>query len=206
MRPILITGCQRSGTAYTSALFTASGHWCSHERFYNEHAQYPLRPETIESSHAAAPFLADIPEDTLVVHLVRHPLAVVSSLLANRKFSGKKPASVKFARKHAPQILNESDNELQAVMRYWVEWNALVDPVTSVTWRLETFTPGEVMFALDVTGRTWNVGNVRKAFAIVPESVNASTRDIKQLTWDDIPTGALGSQLRTAARRYGYDA
>lgn len=206
MRPIVVTGCQRSGTAYVSALFTASGWWCSHERFFSEARQYQVRPDTIESSHCVAPFLTQLPDDALVVHLVRNPLDVLSTLLANRKFVGKAPDSVKFARKQAPQIHVKKDSELQRVMRYWHGWNNLIEQSGRVThrWQVEHITADDIANLLALSNRGGVMSYVRHALNITPKRVNASARDVELLGWDDLPNGPLARRVQGMAYDYGY--
>src|SRR5689334_5762287 len=89
---VLITGCARSGTGYLAALLTELGLECGHERVFaprTVRGSTPTWPDGVraESSWLAAPYLAHLPKGTAVVHLVRHPLAVMRSNLRIGFFS-----------------------------------------------------------------------------------------------------------------------
>jgi hypothetical protein len=88
LRPFVVTGCARSGTAYMAVTLTRLGLQCGHEvvfgprtrAFTGFHGQHG------DSSWLAAPFLEQLPPDTLVLHRIRHPLRVVRSLLGVKFF------------------------------------------------------------------------------------------------------------------------
>ena len=88
LRPFVVTGCARSGTAYTAAVLSGLGLRCGHEVVFGPrtrgfdgwHGQHG------DSSWLAAPFLDQL-GDALVFHQVRHPLKVVRSLVGVRFFA-----------------------------------------------------------------------------------------------------------------------
>jgi hypothetical protein len=88
--PFLVTGAPRSGTTYTADVLANLGYWCRHERFFNpwkipDRATYG-QDGRADVSWLAVPFLDELPEGTLVVHQVRHPLRVISSFVGVRFF------------------------------------------------------------------------------------------------------------------------
>lgn len=201
MRPLIITGCQRSGTAFVAAMITASGYWCSHERFFREREWWMPRPDTIEASWAAAPFLSKV--DAHVVHQLRHPLAVISSMLARGTFHGGGRRSVRWARKRYKQIHRPGDTEIEAAMRYWLHWNQLVERHADRMWQIEKLNPGTLAQALTDYGRPVSAGRVARGWEVLPARIN-EWKGVTRLTWRDLPQGKLKHRLQEAARRWGY--
>lgn len=201
MKPLVITGCQRSGTAYTAALVTACGWWCSHERVFSDRRQPVLRPETVEASWAAAAHLPDM--DAYVVHQVRHPLSVIASCMARSTFLGKMRPSARWAARQHPAIIRDSDGHLVRVMRFWVEWNLLVEPFAQHRWRVEDLTAVEVAQTLTSCGRPVDPVRAAQALELIPRNVNHA-RWVTPLSWSDLPRCRLTRRLRALAERYGY--
>ncbi len=104
-RSFIITGCARSGTAYTAKLLTAAGVPCTHEEVFSLHAAERLTAghaggvhsatfknvgEELgrkgESSWLAAPLLDKLPKDIIIFHQLRNPLHVIRSLMRRRFF------------------------------------------------------------------------------------------------------------------------
>jgi hypothetical protein len=85
----LITGCARSGTGYTASLFSELGVPCGHEAVFTPYSTGFEGWGTAqgESSWLAVPFVEQLPAGTVVLHQVRHPAAVIGSLLAIGFFS-----------------------------------------------------------------------------------------------------------------------
>jgi hypothetical protein len=89
LSPFVVTGCARSGTAYLAAVFSRLGLSCGHEVVFGPRTRRfdGFDGQHGDSSWLAAPFLAQLPDDTLILHRVRHPLKVVRSLLGVRFFT-----------------------------------------------------------------------------------------------------------------------
>lgn len=203
MRPLLVTGCQRSGTAYTSAVLTVACGWASHERFFNEDHHWDLHPDSVEVSWAAAPHLAGL-DDAVVVHLVRHPLAVAGSLLRQGKFTGRNKArSARWAMRQIPEI-SEGPGGLRRILRYIWYWNRLVEPHAAARWQVETLTADQICHALDLSGREPDPARAEQALHLIPRQVNSSGPP-GGLSWSDLPTDApIAGRVRRMAARYGY--
>lgn len=148
MAAIVITGCGRSGTAYTSAVLQELGIRCGHERVFK--AREPVicfDGSHGDSSWYAAPFLSRLPPGCIVFHQVRPPLDVIASWAGRRTFrspqiegslvkhvakrvlrsppSGKY-ATYRFLRTWCPAAFREGGEAARAA-RYWVEWNLMVE-------------------------------------------------------------------------------
>jgi len=85
----VVTGCARSGTTYTARLLSHVGCSCTHESVFGPHTRRfsGWGAAQGDSSWLAAPFLAEVGSDTVVVHQVREPLAAVDALVRFQLFS-----------------------------------------------------------------------------------------------------------------------
>ena len=96
-REFVVTGCARSGTAYIARLLTALGIECGHEAVFTPYTRHfdGFGAVRGDSSWLAVPFLDELPAGTVVLHQVRHPDAVVRSLIGIRFFSEDRTAFVR---------------------------------------------------------------------------------------------------------------
>lgn len=138
----VITGCGRSGTMWAAEALTAAGLPCAHEHTcsswtddYGDDQVWRDVPASLgESSWQAAPFVDEMQRAGVpVVHLVRHPIEVASSLVSNRMLL---PVQVseevwelkpwhKFLSAHIGDWvwrLHPHDRALQ----FWTAWNKLI--------------------------------------------------------------------------------
>lgn len=203
MKPIVITGCQRSGTAYIAAAFTNSGYWGSHERFFTERKQYPLRPSVIEASWVAAAFLSEL--DAIIVHQYRDPLKVVASTLARLTFKDQMKESARFAYHHClPLYRVQRDSEpADRALRYWIEWNTMIEGYAALSWQLEQVCPEGIAAALELSERESDLGRIERGLEILPASINAGD-DVPTVSWDDFESIELVERAKELADRYGY--
>src|SRR4051794_29418744 len=131
MMRFVVTGCARSGTSYVAKLLTETGIPCGHELVYGPGSVKPWpdsRPG--ESSWLAAPHLHRLDRETVVLHQVRHPLAVVRSHLLFHFFTGHAAEGlrdyVEYVGRWTPEVLEPTD-ELGRTLRFWERWNLLVE-------------------------------------------------------------------------------
>lgn len=198
MRPLIITGCARSGTLYIAEVLRALGFDAGHERLYSPTRAGPVAPQTVEVSWLAAPHRID---GALVVHQVRHPLKVVASLLARGTFreSGRRVRYGQYAARWCPRIRHEAD-ELNRCLRYWLDWNALVR--ADVFWHVEAIRPDMLEAVLHGTGREPQ-RPAAEALSCVPcDTHHAPGR--RELTWEDLTDRPLAKDARRRAQEYGY--
>ena len=220
-RPVLVTGCARSGTGYTAALLSRLGLPCGHERLFEPAALRPFDPArpdaappwparvAAESSWLAAPFVAGLPEGTLVVHQVRHPLAVLRSNLRIGFFS-RPSAYLEFASAHLPGL--DQGAEIERAALYWIGWNTLIERASSLPnlrylrLRLEDLDERVLRELAAAAGLGVAASEVRAALSQVPRDANTRGRRSGdgQVRLEDLLPGPLGEALQTAARRYGY--
>jgi len=192
---LLVTGCGRSGTMWMAAALSSTGLDCGHERAFTPGygGSAPRWGEgdwTAEGSGHGAPF-TPLP-GTHVVHLVRHPVHVVSSALhRSRDGLGRAPQSREFVLRHLPHLGTISD-PLERAARSWIDWNSLV--VSAEVVRLDAAGAGWV------TARARMVdGDARPAR--LPEPMNAASRRPRPVSWSRL---ARVPGMVEAARRYGF--
>jgi hypothetical protein len=223
MRPphVLVTGCARSGTGYTAALLTRLGLACGHERVFAPQAlrragggRWDVAPAwpahlPAESSWLAVPFLGVLPRGTLVVHQLRHPLAVMRSNLRIGFFTT--PSDyLDFALAHAPGLAWGAP--LERAARYWLEWNARIEREVAahglrcLSLRLEELDEHTLRALLAQVGVRVARGEVRAALADVPGDTNTRGRRAADVAVrvEDLPGDGLRAALQQAARRHGY--
>lgn len=213
-RPILVTGCPRSGTAHVAALLERVGVPCGHARQFNParlELGVPPWPESCEaeSSWYAAPYAETLPAGTVVVHLVRHPAAALSSLWRARIFRSRSEDRA-YIERHAPQLVHGLP--MQQTARLWSAWNELaelardVGGLRYVRVRLESLDEAALRWISELSERAIEPEAARRALA---ELARAAARPAS-VQRDDLAewTGLRGSDVLSAidelAARYGY--
>lgn len=187
---ILSTG--RAGSGYIARLLTAAGVPCGHEAVYTPRAVLPAeRP--VESSWLALPHV-EAGFDGAVFHQVRHPLAVVSSLL-----NGQMQANwaLPFAHYQQAHLHGEyPDDPTEFAIRFVVDWNLRCELVAEETWRVEDVNDEVVRMVAHACGITPDPDRVAAALADVPTDTNRHP-DGPPVGWTD--------ELIELADRYGYE-
>jgi hypothetical protein len=138
---IIVTGTGRCATQYYSRRLTSAGLPCHHEliglggiaglrtRAQNNHV-------IADSSWMAAPYLAYLPESPQVVHLVRHPKLVISSLMRMRFFHKDSPylRYKEYAMGWMPE-LKKYRREFDKTAMFYVLWNKMLDKAPQTLYR-----------------------------------------------------------------------
>lgn len=204
----VITGTGRCGTGYVSKLLSSAGSNCTHEGVFTLHGcevareRVELRREHPEwswegdSSWIAAPCLGqDWLEGVKVVHLVRHPVAVIRSQLRMGKWTGRYARYVKYAHRHLAGLANLSDTRKKGV-RWWIGWNRMIEPYADYTHRIDI---DEDAALLDFLGIDWED---KELF----NNTLYNTRTIYNIDFrmKDLPE-AWRKKLTREMARYGYD-
>lgn len=187
---LLVTGCGRSGTVWLARALCLAGVDCGHERTYSL-TRCGEGGWSAEVSWLAAPHPR--PADVHVVHLVRHPLAVIRSQVARgglaRRAGDRREAYDRYIYRHLPG-LRDLPTQLERCAAFWVRWNRLVDA-------------DERMRVEDVTAET-----VTRLARVVDPSAGLTGlpprahrgRAAPLLRWRDV-----GDQVAELALRYGYE-
>lgn len=123
---LLITGTGRCGTQWIAAALTAAGVPCTHETHWTRRL-HGDRHWSAEASWPAAPY-TPLP-GVHVVHLVRHPLAVIRSRLAGGLFADRPRKGLRrlqaWTYRQAPTVA-AGRTETERAALHWVAWNRLV--------------------------------------------------------------------------------
>jgi len=126
-RLVLVTGCGRSGTRYTTFVLRRLGLDVGHERV----GRHGVAAWTLAVDADAVPW-GQSPRSLrfdVVLHQVRHPLAVVSSA---RSF---KAESWRFVCRHVP--CSPDDPVVVRAAAYWYHWNVAAERRADLTFRVE---------------------------------------------------------------------
>ena len=219
-KPFIITGCGRSGTMLMARLLNAMGIRTSFEEFFT--ANSPLDgyfPHWLRDTHTcgevsslAVPYLRydDFKSrEVVLLHQVRNPVAVVASLMGQETWTEKRWwPNVKFNFRHLPILDPENDDPLVLSMKYWAEWNRLVENAGPVfQYRIEDILKESFWEELlthieeDVPRET-----VRKVmWTSYSDDYNHRERDTS-ISWHRIPDSQLKHSLYQQALSYGYSA
>lgn len=196
MRPLIVTGCGRSGTGYAAALLTNAGVECGHEDVFTGRLDTrPVLTEGADSSWFALPYLAA--QDAYVVHQVRHPLQVVASWLANRSLESRFVR--RFLSRWCPQALAES-TPARGVLRYWVDWNQRAASKCAQQWVVDQITPDALGHALAESGRPTR--HAKAAVDQTPREVNTKAT-VTPISWSAFGETSLVDQAQVLADEYG---
>jgi hypothetical protein len=227
-RSVLVTGCGRSGSRYLAEVLTAAGLPCTHERVFTgrEQDHRQLAARTAEASWYAVPWLSDVSDTTLVLHVVRHPLRCVGSWVGLRFFDRGQterplwkhvikralnlPASgqyrsIQVVRTHRPSVFAAA-TAAERGAAYWLQWNRWVEDECAThrdryrRIRLEDVTSAAVVEFVREAG----VDPAPNAAGAVREiSRQTNTRGSRvDLQWSDL--GVHEKAVRALAERYGY--
>lgn len=171
---LIVTGCQRSGTLTMSKILGIP-----HEKqFIPEENPLDIPSVVSEVSWMAAPFLKDIPTAN-VLHIVRHPMKVINSILGIGIFNLNSPEKElhdpyrEFIYKHIP--IDQNATDIGQALQYWLLWNELIEPYATARILIEN----------------------------IYTKIVLNQRPRKFLNWNDFPS-SLRDQVRQKAYEYGY--
>jgi len=190
---LLIVGCGRSGTRYTTKVLQRAGLDIGHEK-PRQHGMVHWKSVVVQG-HLDA--------HDVVWHQVREPLGVISS------FHTVGESSWQFICKHEQRI-GMDDPLLLRCMKYWHYWNQRCEEVAAVTFRVENMAA-----ILPNILRRMNIrvdGRVTEDAMRVPDNDHTRKRGHRRsgmyspITWADMESveTALASSIRTQAKMYGY--
>lgn len=207
----VIIGTGRSGTGYMSRLVTeATGHaTCGHEGWFAELGDRTPGLD-VDSSWLALPAIEAGTWAGPIVHVVRHPVACVASLLRTEFFAGLADTPYPaFALAHCTAAADAlAVSPLAAAVEFWANWNARCAGAAHLTVRLEDvsdFEGGDDSVGaatLDLIGLTLGVTFQWHIADAIPRTVNTRPsltglplRVDEDYIWD---------RLGTRAAAFGY--
>ncbi|MBW2170715.1 MAG: hypothetical protein JRF69_01840 [Deltaproteobacteria bacterium] len=215
-KKLLITGCGRSGTLYTTEVWRSLGLDIRHERPIPTHG-------SMGRDGAASWFMAVDDRNPpfgpstagykfdFVLHVVRNPLKVIASVA---QFILQKGApSPEYIERHAPETrlsfeertLEPKQQFILRAARYWYHWNLLAEAKADQTFQVEQLAsalPG----LCDHLGVEYRPGQADK----VPKDTNARWHYLREepwvVNWADIEAldPSLCNEIRHLAASYGY--
>lgn len=210
-RLFVLSGCASSGLDVSARVLTALGAPCGHEEVFHTEAFtsggtlfWP--PKVVgDASWFAAPVLAKLPESTVVLHQVRHPLATVSELYRSKFFEEESEAR-HFVQDFLPET--RLGGPLVRCMRFWLQWNRMIENASDYEdliyrrHRIEDLDPTATAEMTALLGLCRDRSTTGRVLDELRPSEFAGPPD--GLGWDDLPKGRLALDLRAAAERYGY--
>jgi hypothetical protein len=222
--PVLVTGCGRSGTRFTTFVLRRLGLDVGHERLGKDGiASWALAVEA--DVVPWGPSLATLTFD-VVLHQTRHPLRVANSVVSFRE------ESWRFICDHVPCSLDDP-LPLRAAA-YWYHWNIAAEVKADVTFRVEDIRSSIGAIAtklgveadasvLDRVPTDVNTRRNGRLFHLAEEALErlhvepmprlrawlarpATGKPLPQIDWDDIRAldPSLCDRVQSLARRYGY--
>lgn len=193
---IIITGCGRSATQFTSKLFNELGVKLGHERLErNGIVSWTLAPDTY--TKVWGPSFNSIKHAKMpIVHQVRHPLDVISSTIT--VFSDKK--SWDFISQFIP--IMEYEPPILKAMKYWFYWNILAEKKSIHSYRVENI-ENELDTLIKIGGF-----KIKADKASVLRSISTATHSRKHsnLSWEDLKKEdiVLTEKIIELSKKYGY--
>lgn len=228
-RPLLVTGCGRSGSRYTASALTAAGLPCTHERVFTgrDGDVTGVIGGHAESSWFAVPWMSRLQPDTLVMHQVRDPLKCIASYVGMGFFDhrprerplwkhyvkravGTPPSSqlriIRMVERFQPDVF-EPDTPARRGAMFWLCWNEWVEQqcrdlgLTYRRIRLEDIDCAVITGLINEVRGTARADADRR-IATIPTDTNTRGRR-SSLSWSDL--GENGDAVARLARRYGYE-
>lgn len=208
-RAIIVTGCGASGTKYTAKFFQTLGIGVPHEILGRDGiVSWYFAPgyRVIGSPFRSSPPLRKIKETTFgrypyIVHQVRHPLNVISSI------QNANPRSINFISDIMGIDFNE-EGMLRFFMLYWIHWNRMVEKYSIARIRIENF-KNDIENVLLLTGKNDSVQFIPKAMDLLDTNINSKKHGKKYIkrTWIDLlnEDKGLTGEIINLANRYGYN-
>jgi hypothetical protein len=177
-----ITGTGRSGTGYMARLITeATGHTtCGHEGWFAALGDRTPGLD-VDSSWLALPAIEGGTWGGPVVHVVRHPVACVASLLRTEFFGMVVGAPYpQFALEHCGRAhyALATEGPVAAAVEFWADWNARCAGAAHLTVRLEDVSDFEGgadsigAATLDLIGLTLGTAFEWQVADAIPRTVN----------------------------------
>ncbi|MEQ8789094.1 MAG: FkbM family methyltransferase [Pirellulaceae bacterium] len=222
MQHFVVTGSGESGTGYISRLLSALGVRCGHESvFHPKTRTVDFGSFPGDASWLAAPWLAELPAGTVVLHQTRHPLDVAESFMRLRFFhdevNQRHEPYREFVRRHSSAY--EAADPLERFMRYWVQWNRAVEAAGEATgeatgeessgglkvfrYPVEALTPDVLLRILDLLGQPSTEQHAADALAAI-DNRDLQAAHGESLEADALPRGAAREELFELAAEYGY--
>lgn len=190
---LLVLSAGRSGSGYIATVLTRAGLPCGHEAHYNLTGLHES-DHRAESSWLALPRVEDGHFDGPVVHQVRHPLSVLSSLANGILLRTREQPYRRFREAHtsipAPPYTAPPSDWLTWFADHLLEWNERCQQQVAdrggFTYRVERLTTEDVLGMFELAGVTPDPRKVARAVRGTPNRINQHGGG-PDVTWLDLP-------------------
>lgn len=193
---LLVTGCGRSGTTFTSQFLTKCGLDIPHEKPGKDGCvSWPM---TANFYSPWGPY-AENEQFDHIFQQVRNPLDVMSSFYTNIPDLSRDEWH--FIRMFVPQI-SLNDTLLVHCAKYWYYWNLFAEKRSEWRYRIEDFEN-----ILDEFQSRIGVALDKNQLKATPNAVNHWLPIENRITWKDLKMGIpedLFIKVQEMSKRYGY--
>ncbi len=203
----VLVGSGRSGTRYAATVFSQLGMPCGHEAVFGWRQEVPANLVG-DASFCAVPYLGSSAKPRAVFHQVRHPLAVLRSIIATGFFAdpGQFSPHLELIERSLPEI-KRRQTPLAKAMYFIVRWNRMCEPFAHLRWRVEALDAPTLSHAAHLAGFSKSLAECDSVLETVDRGINRlELRGLKrlQLTWRDLPDSPEKDDLLELATSYGY--
>jgi len=203
---LLIIGCGRSGTLYTSLILRSYGVLIGHEVLGRDGvASWYLTPIK-DNRMKKIPFnrmsnISALGKDPIIIHQVRHPLKAIGSQHTLMPPSWKYVESFKFVK------IQPSDSLLLKCMKYWYYWNLKAEENARYTYRIEGLPYELGGFCEAIERPELNDDVMRALLETTSDQTNTRNGRYKPVTWDCLENEDLRlcENIWLLASKYGYN-
>jgi len=207
----IVTGIGRSGTKYTSALLNNAGITCSWEQAFkpNKHNISLLKTQG-EASWLAAPFISELPKDTVILHQTRNPLEWLNSWLKvspswRLQFSN-------FIDDNCGFFRWKDGSHPNTDMRLYVAWNEMIEKAALesnlpyLRYKLEDLDFVKIMEISSLIKSKVSQIHAFNAVKNTDKKTNASKSvdTYVPVTWETLPQGPELTKFKVITEKYGY--
>ena len=199
----VVASTPRSGTNYTAEIFRAAGIPCGHERYFGATSQSFAAPSSSvfgDASWMVAPFIHQLPHDTIILHQLRHPIQTLNSMINMGHFLLSSVANeyVAFIKRHVT-FPSSCTNQQDLAMFFWCYWHKLIEVQsegrTYVRYRIEDTSTDQLLSL---------VARYPKKHRGDPGTIVSSTCNNRGNWHSFVTRESLTDEVRSLALRYGY--
>jgi len=219
----LFTGTGRNGSVYLARVFSSIGIMCGHECIFDYlgidialdrlKGKEPIKLSEVssrerqdwfksriiqaDSSYMAAPYLAhDCLKDTKIIHIVRHPLQVISSFLYDVEHFQDNPKTKlwdDFIISILPE-LKDIEIPLERACYFYTQWNMMIEPYSHILYKIED----------DIKVLLSKLGIKYHNYYYEDKYTNSFGVRDRNITLEEIPEGKIKDDFLLMFQKYNY--
>jgi hypothetical protein len=196
-----VIGTGRSGTGFMAAVLNAAGLNAGHEAYWHSHWGQRASQLDVDVSWLALPLIEAGEWTGPVLHVTRHPVDCVRSLVGTRFFepSQSRTPYVLYARAHTG--IPWGPDPIAAAVEFWCAWNNRCRAVADATIRLED--AGSLMWGV-IVAQTLGLGLDAEAVAKGVDATSRTTNTRGPVP--EVDPAAVWRLLGRRAHGFGYGA